>query len=182
MGEISPGGTLFLLLAGGVIGVLGGLVFLAVRRWLPGEGWLRGLLFGGFLLSAFGSLIIDPDNRDFVFLDPAALAITTFAAIYLLYGVLFVLLYEWIGPTIIAARRGWVPVALPIVLLIPLVLTGTLAIFLVAAVPVGFAIHRSQPLIRFWSKHSVEYVGYVVLFFLTIFGVTKVAGAIVEIV
>jgi hypothetical protein len=41
VGQISLGGTIFLLLAGGAIGVLGALIFLALRRWLPGKGWVR---------------------------------------------------------------------------------------------------------------------------------------------
>ena len=181
VGEITPDGTLFLLLAGCVIGILGGLIFLAVGRWLPGKGWLRGLLFGGLLLAVFGRLIIDPENRDFVFLDPAALAIGMFGGIFMGYGLLFMILHEWIGHRIIAARTGsWAPSALVIVLLIPLLLTGILAIFLVASVLVGFAINHTQTFMNLWSTRSVEIAGYVVLISFSTFGLVQLAEAIVE--
>src|SRR5215213_4038768 len=65
VGQITLEGTLFLLGAGAYLGLPGGLLYVAVRRWLPGAGIRKGLAFGGLLLLLFGSLIIDGDNPDF---------------------------------------------------------------------------------------------------------------------
>lgn len=182
VGAITLGGTLFLLLAGGAVGVLGSLIFLAVRRWLPGKWWMRGPIFGILLLAVFGRLIIDSDNRDFAVLDPAALAIGMFAAIFVVYGLLFALFHEWAGPKIIGARTRWALVALNLVLLIPLLLTGILGILFVAIVGVGFAVHRSESFMRFWATRSVEVAGHISLMLLFAYGASQLAREITEIV
>ena len=181
VGQISLGGSIFLLLAGGAIGVLGALMFLALRRWLPGKGWVRGLLFGSSLVAIFGRVIIDSDNEDFVILDPPELAIGMFGTIFVIYGLLFVLLYEGLGPIIMAARTRWVPVALVLALFIPLLLTGVFGLFLAGAVLVGFAVNGSERFMRLWSQPLVGVAGYVILSFLIVFGATEVAGSIIEI-
>lgn len=161
VGQISLGGTLFLLLAEGAIGVLGALMFLAVRRWLTGKGWMRSLLFGSSLLAIFGRSIIEVGNQDFVVLDPAVLAIGTFGAIFVIYGLLFVPLYEILGPKILAART-WAPAGLLVALLIPLLLSGIGGVLLAGIVLFGFAIHGSRAFMRFWDQPLVEIAGYVV--------------------
>ena len=62
------GETLFLVLATAALGVIGGLLYLAVRPWLP-ERWRAALtgVFGGIV---GGALFISPDGIDFTLLDP----------------------------------------------------------------------------------------------------------------
>ncbi len=86
-GEITAGGTLGLIIIVGLIsGVVGGLVYVVVRRWLPGGGLLKGIAFGLVLLCFFGTIVLDPDNVDFILFTPR-LSVGLFALLFLLYGV-----------------------------------------------------------------------------------------------
>jgi hypothetical protein len=87
VGEITAGGTAFLLVLGSLIGLLGGIVYVAVRPWLPGASLLRGLVFGVVLLVALGSLVID-GGFDFTFFVSPYLAVGLFAGLYLVFGVI----------------------------------------------------------------------------------------------
>jgi len=94
VGQITGGGTAFLLFFGTFLGVPGGLLYVAVRRWLPGAGIRKGLAFGGLLLLLFGSLIIDGDNPDFRRFGLAAASVGLFAAIFVLYGLIAAAIVE----------------------------------------------------------------------------------------
>ena len=65
VGEITAGGTIFLVLLGGFVGALGGLVYLGVRHWVADAGPWRGLAFGVVLAVIYGSSIVEGDNPDF---------------------------------------------------------------------------------------------------------------------
>ena len=87
VGEITLDGTLFLLLFGGVFaGFFGGLVYIAVRPWLPRSGRWRGPAFGALLLAVFGSVIIEGENFDFSRFGPPLLNIGLFASLFILFG------------------------------------------------------------------------------------------------
>ena len=94
VGEITAEGTLFLLLAGTFLGMGGGLLYVAVRRWLPGRSWQKGLAFGIWLLAVLGWLIVDGDNVDFRLFVPSAVSVGLFAALYLLFGLIVAPLVE----------------------------------------------------------------------------------------
>ncbi|MEX1254237.1 MAG: hypothetical protein WEE64_07840 [Dehalococcoidia bacterium] len=97
VGEITLGGTLELVIFGGLLtGLIVGLVYLANHQWLTAAGPWRGVLFGAFLLATFGWMIIDGDNPDFHRFGPPALNIGLFAAVFLLFGVLIVPLFDWV--------------------------------------------------------------------------------------
>lgn len=128
VGAITPSGTIFLLIAGGLVGVFGGLVYLAVRRLLPGRGWVKGALFGVVLLAIGGRVLIVPDNTDFLILHPDGLAVAMFATLPLLFGLAFVPLAEWLEPWI---RRFAHPVVLAstdLVLLLPFILLSGIGV------------------------------------------------------
>jgi len=96
VGQITFGGTVELIIFGGVLtGLLGGLVYLATRRWLADAGRWRWLAFGLVSLATFGWAVIEGNNPDFHRFGPPALNITMFAAIYLLFGVLVAPLFDW---------------------------------------------------------------------------------------
>ena len=88
VGQITGEGTAFLLFFGTFLGVPGGLLYVAVRRWVPGTGIRKGLAFGGLLLLLFGSLIIEGDNPDFRQFVPSPVSVAMFAAIPILYGLI----------------------------------------------------------------------------------------------
>src|SRR3989337_1386982 len=55
VGEITAGGTIFLIFLSGMAGALGGLLYPAVRRWLADAGRGRGLGVSALLLAIYGS-------------------------------------------------------------------------------------------------------------------------------
>jgi hypothetical protein len=132
VGKVTTGGTLFLLIAGAVLGMAGGIAYLAIRDLLPGRGWIRGLVFGVLVLAVSGRFLVDPGNPDFLILSPAGLAVTLFAALPILYGLLFVPLQQLLEPRINGIRRPAL-VILPVLAgLIPLVLAGGLGLLVIA--------------------------------------------------
>jgi len=94
VGEITAGGTVFLVFVGGGAGALGGLLYLAVRHWLADAGRWKGLVFGLLLLAAFGSAIIEADNPDFDRFGYRTLNIAMFASLYIIFGALLPPLFD----------------------------------------------------------------------------------------
>jgi hypothetical protein len=96
VGEITAGGTVFLVLLGGFVGVAGGLIYLSLRRWVADAGRWRGLLFGVLFFAMFGSAIIKNDNPDFRLFGPPALNIAMFASMFVVFGLLIAPIFDWI--------------------------------------------------------------------------------------
>ena len=95
VGEITLGGTIGLILAGGVFaGVVGGLLYAALRPWLATFGRWRGLIFGFGLLGLAGSLILDVTNSDFIILRPPLLNVAMFAALFPIFGIALVPVFD----------------------------------------------------------------------------------------
>jgi len=82
-GAFSLRGTLTVVFAGAVAGLIGGVLFWAVERWLPRHTLLRGLVFG-LLCFAIASPGIRP---------PQLLTFGLFAPFFLGYGL--VVAYAW---------------------------------------------------------------------------------------
>jgi hypothetical protein len=88
VGEITVGGTIALIIFGGVFaGLQGGLLYAALRPWLQPFGRWRGLVFGFGLLGLNGSLILDDTNSDFLILRPPLLNVAMFAALFPIFGI-----------------------------------------------------------------------------------------------
>jgi hypothetical protein len=99
VGDITLDGTLALILFIGVpTGILAGLIVFAVRRWLPPGGLWRGLAFSAVLLALLGGTVIDPQNFDFLILEPAGLAVALFGLLFLAAGFVLPPLAERWGP------------------------------------------------------------------------------------
>jgi hypothetical protein len=133
VGKITLGGTLFLLILGGILGMAGGILYLAIRPLLPLNGWLRGLVFGLLLLAMVGRFLVDPGNPDFLILSPAGLAVVMFSALPILYGLLFVPLHQFLKPRIAGVRRPLVVIVPVLVGLVPLILAGGIGALVIAA-------------------------------------------------
>ena len=101
VGEITGGGTFFLIFFGGFLGVIGGLTYAGIRPWVAGAGKWRGVFFGVFLLATLGWVIIEGDNQDFHLFGPPLLNIALFASLFILFGVAVSPLFDWIA--------GWLP-------------------------------------------------------------------------
>ena len=88
VGEITVGGTIALIVLSGLFtGILGGLLYAALRPWLAPFGAWRGLIFGVGLLVLAGSQILDSANSDFIILQPALLNVAMFAALFVIFGI-----------------------------------------------------------------------------------------------
>ena len=74
-GDFTLGGTLFLVVAGAVLGVLIAFLYGAIRPALPKSIWLRALLTAPFLARL---LMLEPDNVDFIRFAPAWVAVAGF--------------------------------------------------------------------------------------------------------
>jgi hypothetical protein len=90
VGEITLGGTIFLILFIGILtGVIGAAVYLVLRPWLAWAGRWRGLVLGVVLFS-FGSAtsdIMNPDNIDFFILRNSELLVVLIFGLFLAFGV-----------------------------------------------------------------------------------------------
>ena len=90
--EFTGGGTMTIAAFGfvgvGVVGALGGLLFVAVRRFLPGSWVQKGVVFSVLWLVVAGWLFFLPIQfESFSDFDPPVLAMGLFAGLYFLYGV-----------------------------------------------------------------------------------------------
>ena len=102
VGEITAGGTIFLIFFGGLaFGSLGGLLYAGMRRWVADAGPWRGLVFGGLLLAMFGWAIVEGDNPDFAQFGSPTLNIAMFASLYIVFGLLIAPLFDRV--------EGWMP-------------------------------------------------------------------------
>ncbi len=89
VGNITPEGTIGLVLfGGGLLGTVGGLMYIGVRRWIGDAGRWQGLAYGMLLLAMTGWTIIESDNQDFNRLGYPPLNVLMFAALFILHGLL----------------------------------------------------------------------------------------------
>src|SRR5437870_3892257 len=93
VGEVTVGGTLTLLVLSSITGVMGGIFYIGIRRWLPWPSPVaRGVFFG--LLMMFGPGLIFLGDVDLQIFEPALLIFAAFVAFIVLYGVCVALLTE----------------------------------------------------------------------------------------
>ena len=101
-GEFTAGGTFgFIIFAGLFSGVIGGFVYVLIRRWLPGGKLMKGVTFGLVLLCFSGIdpeplavPLFDPDNVDFALFGPRQLAVGLFLLLFPLYGLVVSIIVE----------------------------------------------------------------------------------------
>lgn len=96
VGRITAGGTLTLVIEGLFYGVPGAIVYLLVRRWLPGHGVRKGLAYGFFLLIVAGSTVLD-GNYEFFRYVSTWVSVGLFALLFPLYGIVVAPLTERLG-------------------------------------------------------------------------------------
>lgn len=112
VGEISAGGTVELLLFGGVFaGMMVAVFWIAVRAWLPRSGPWRSLGASLTAISVAGALVIEADNFDFFFLDPAWVHVLMFTVLVGSAG----WLTAWLDTRLVrklAPARGFTPIAI----------------------------------------------------------------------
>ena len=134
--------SLFLLIATAALGVLGGMLYLGVRTWLPERH--RAALAGVFGGIVGGALVISPDGLDFTRLEPLPLAVAMFIALPALYGVTMSMFVERLlrKDSRFNRSKGWVLGLIP---LFAIVGSGPLGLGLLALLFGVWAFHRWVP-------------------------------------
>lgn len=134
IGDLTLPGTLALVVFSGVFeGLIGGLLYLALRPWLAPLGKWRGLAFGVVVLALMGHAVLEPDNFDFRFFGMVGLNVALFAALFVVYGAGIAPLFDRLARAMdrsrLVAAFAWLG-AVPAVLFIALGIGGTVAGFL----------------------------------------------------
>ena len=94
--EFTVGGTLGILLMVSLSSVLLGLIFVAVRKYLPAAGLLKGLAFSGLVFLCIGIpfLLGLLGPADEVAVGPPLLGRSLFGALFLIYGLAVEMIFE----------------------------------------------------------------------------------------
>lgn len=92
IGEFTLGGSFTLLALSTIAGVIGGLLYAGLRRWLPWSGAARGVFFG--LMLMFGPGVIALGEIDLQIVEPGVPVFFMFVALIVLYGACVALLTD----------------------------------------------------------------------------------------
>jgi hypothetical protein len=109
IGDITLGGTLFLILFGLIIGGLAGVIWVIVSPWIPGHTRVRALLTAGIAIATGTPLLIIGRNPDFVILDHDPKVVSLLVALVGLIGLSIALLDSWLDrrlPHAVTGRKG----------------------------------------------------------------------------
>ena len=93
VGETTLAGTLNLVTQGIGFGIFGGILYLLVRRWVPGDGLVKGLVFGVGLLLLAGTVVLDGNYEYYRYIKPWQ-AYALFALLIPAFGVVLSLVAE----------------------------------------------------------------------------------------
>jgi hypothetical protein len=158
IGRVTTGGTIGLVVFGGILGALAvAIVHRVLRRWLPRRGWQAGLVSAwlAFALLSDAADLLDPGSKDFDILSPRWLAVTMIIALVALFGVVFGTVYERLDratPEIRASRAAlaYIPVAV-------LMLPGAPGLVMLAVV--GLAAAGSAAINAWHTNAAVTRIG-----------------------
>jgi hypothetical protein len=176
---IFSGATLFLVIVTTVLGIIGGLVYLVVRGWLPERG--RPWLFGGLTGIVGGATVLRPGGIDFTLLEPLGLAVAMFVVLPAAYGVATSLLAERFlaDGSAFGRSRAWIA---GFVLLLPLGLFGVAGLAVFAVILAAVLLGRAAPAIAsLWNSPPVAWIGRVGLGAIAIVWSTELVRDAVEI-
>lgn len=146
MGQFTIADTLNLVLFATALGVVGGVLFLAVRDLRFGPTWFRMLSMTLGPAVVVGAILVSPDGIDFRVLHPVGLAV----ALFVFLPGLFAFSMQWLGDRWLddgswflrsdTSKRPWW------LLLLPLVVLGPFAVVLVLVVVARPILQRSPAL------------------------------------
>lgn len=95
VGELTFAGTLSIIIFSGILfGIIGGLLYAAVRPWLSGLGRWRGVVFGVVVLALMGHLVFEASNFDFRVFGATGLNVGLFAGLFILYGLVIAPVFD----------------------------------------------------------------------------------------
>lgn len=176
--------TMFLVILTAFLGVVGALVYLAIRPWLPPRvrPWTAGVVAG----AVGGAVAIRPDGIDFTLLEPLWLAVAMFIALPAAYGVVLAVLVERSFRRPVGERwRSLIglPLLLPLLPLpIALGLRGPVQTgVLLAAIPVLWLLSRGRGLASAWTTPVVTWIGRTALAAVTALAVVVLVRDVVAV-
>lgn len=178
IGRISAA-TVFLLIFTGVLGAIGGLVYLAVRNWIPLRWRVAVAAVAAGAIG--GAAVIDPVGLDFTVLGPLPLAVAMFVAIPAAYGALLSVLVERrLGADRQPSTVGlWVPCAL---FALVIGVTGRVGVMILTASVVAWIVHRRVPALgAVWTSEPVAWLGRALLAAVTSIAAFRLVGHAVDI-
>jgi uncharacterized membrane protein YidH (DUF202 family) len=179
VGLATPGGTLALLLFGGLpTAFVAALIYLIIYRWLP-QGRLSGPMAGLLGLIVFGAGVepFRTDNVDFTFVRPGWLSVLLFTVLALLVGAMVAAAAAGYSRRLPLPSRGAVPAYLPLlaaIIIPPVAVLILLGALIVLAWP-GLATGRSN------GRASARYLwaGRAVLALAAILALPAFVGSVV---
>ena len=131
MGRFDLGETAGLVLFTTALGVLGGLVYLAVRDLRIGPPWFQRASIIAGPAVVVGAMLVHRDGIDFTLLEPAALSIALFVAVPALFSALVSPLADrWLAP---GAWLGRAPTWAVLLVVLPVAVLWPLGVVAVAA-------------------------------------------------
>ncbi len=141
VGKITFGGSFFLVAMAAVIGLGGGIVYLALRRWLPGSGAIRALGYGGGLLLVLGFVVMDETNPDYHLFGPEWANVSSFSAMYVIFGFCVGVAADWLDARVPPlSQLGWPKRALFVVGGLPLMLLAAAGLLAAVSAFVPFGL------------------------------------------
>lgn len=178
IGQVS-GATLFLLILTGVLGAAGGLVYLAVRSWIPPR-WRVAV--AAVVAGALGGVaVVDPVGLDFTVLGPLALAVAMFVALPAAYGAL---MSVWVERRLGAEHPPsnvvvWVPCVL---FALAIGLTGPIGVAILTASAIVWIVYRRVPTLRaIWRSEPIVWLGRALLAAVTGTAAFRLVGEAIDI-
>jgi hypothetical protein len=147
--------TLFLLGVTAGLGILGGLLYLIVRGWIPERRRVVAMTVYFGLVGGGG--ILRPHGIDFTLLSPLPLAVAMFIAIPLAYGAAMPWLTERMlleGSVMRRRRWAW------IVGLLPLILANIVGVIVLVVALLVLLVRRSVPtIVADWHSPVATWIG-----------------------
>jgi hypothetical protein len=178
IGQIS-GATMFLLILTGVLGAIGGLVYLAVRDWISAR-W-RAAVAAVVAGAIGGGGVIDPVGLDFTVLGPLPLAVAMFVVLPAVYGAL---MSVWVERRLGAEHPPsnvavWVPCVL---FALAIGLTGPIGVAILTVSGIVWILQRRIPALGvLWTSGPVVWLGRALLAAVTGAATFRLVGDAVDI-
>ncbi len=125
IGDITAGGTLFLVIFGLIACALAGVLWVIVSPWIPGQTALRAFLTAGIAIAIGTPVLIIGGNPDFVILEHDPLVVALLVALVGLIGLSIALVDSWLDrrlPRAVTGRKG------PVVLYAIVTLVGAVLV------------------------------------------------------
>ena len=188
--NVTLAGTIFLIIVTVIFAIVPGLLYVGLRRLLPGGVLMGGLAFGALIAAVYGSTIVDSQARDFRLLGEPMVSAAMFLCAFVIFGLLVAPLAARLDRRLAGDPSGGASFLYTVVGSL-IVLVAAQGLFVgrwswLLALPLGFALAVSAGERRGarWIDHRwlVRAGGYVALAVPFALGLTEIGQELTEIV